>query len=99
MVVVVPRLAEGDRGEPGQVARLIAGGERPAPEGMAERVDAEGHVVEEKDPDGAAPQQPGEPARDGAAQRESQAEGDGEADRGIINRAGLKSCATPYRFS
>ena len=48
MVVVVPGLAERDRGEPGQVARLIAGCERSPAEEVAERVDAEGDVVQEQ---------------------------------------------------
>src|SRR5688572_18887299 len=49
VVVVVPGLAEGERREPGEVAGLIAGGERPPAEVVAERVDAEGRVVQEED--------------------------------------------------
>ena len=45
VVVVVPRLPEGDRGQPGQVARFIAGGERPPAEKMTQRVDAERRVM------------------------------------------------------
>src|SRR5438477_11217295 len=50
VVVVVPRLAERKRREPGQVPRLVPGLERLAAEEVTERVDAEGDVVEEEDP-------------------------------------------------
>ena len=46
VVVVVPRLAERQRREPGEVARLVAGVEALAAEEVAQRVDAVGHVVQ-----------------------------------------------------
>ena len=42
VVVVVPRLAEGEEGQPREVARLVAGVEAPAAEEVAQRVDAVG---------------------------------------------------------
>ena len=46
VVVVVPRLAEGQRRQPQQVARLIVGRKAPAAEEVTQRVDAVGHVVQ-----------------------------------------------------
>src|SRR4051812_30109124 len=48
VVVVVPRLAEREERQPEQVARLVAGRELPAPEEVAERVDAVGRVVQDE---------------------------------------------------
>jgi hypothetical protein len=48
MVVVVPGLPEGDRRQPGEVAGLIAGDERSPAEEVAERVDAEGGVMQKE---------------------------------------------------
>ena len=57
------------RREPGEVARLVGGREAPAAEDVAERVDAVGDVVQDEDPHRAAPEQPGQPARDDPADR------------------------------
>ena len=59
VVVVVPGLAERERREPEQVARLVAGLEVPAAEEVAQRVDAVGHVVDDEHAHEAAPQQAG----------------------------------------
>jgi hypothetical protein len=58
MVVVVPGLPEGDRLQPGEGAGLIAGDERSPAEEVAERVDAEGGVMQKEHAHGDA-----EPAR------------------------------------
>src|SRR5678815_2237339 len=71
VVVVVPRLAEGERREPRQVARLVGGAERPPSEAVAERVDAEGRVMQQEDAHGSAPQQSCEPSGDRAGQGEA----------------------------
>src|SRR5687768_14748093 len=57
VMVVVPRLPERQWGEPGEVARLVAGREWPAPEAVAERVDRVRGVVQQHDAHGAAPQE------------------------------------------
>ena len=57
MVVVVPRLAERQRRQPDEVARLVVGVEAPAADEVAQRVDRERHVVQQEDPHQAAPQQ------------------------------------------
>jgi hypothetical protein len=49
VVVVVPRLAEGGKRQPGDVGGPVAGREPPAAEEVADRVDAEGRVVQEED--------------------------------------------------
>ena len=79
VVVVVPRLAEGERCEPGEVAGVVAGGERSPAEEVAQRVDAEGHVVEQEDAHGSAPQEAGEPADERAGQREAESRTGGQA--------------------
>ena len=79
VVVVVPRLAEGQQREPREVARLVAGVEAPAPEEVAQRVDREGHVVQDEHPHGAAPQQAGERGGEGAADEPAQPERGAEA--------------------
>ena len=67
MVVVVPGLAEGRDRDQGEVARLVAGLEVALAEDVAERVDAVGEVVQDEDPDQAAPEQAGERGEEGAA--------------------------------
>src|SRR5580765_8524229 len=55
VVPVVPRLAERrDRQQP-EVAALVASAERLLAEEVADRVDREGHVLEQEDPDEAGP--------------------------------------------
>src|SRR5688572_8763626 len=78
-MVVVPRLTEGDRSEPGEIACLVPGRERTATEAVAERVDAEGRVVQEEDANRASPKQAGETAGDGSGQRNTETERQGEA--------------------
>ena len=56
VVVVVPRLAEGDPGEPPDVARLVLDAEAARAEEVADGVDRPGDVVEQEDPDQAAPE-------------------------------------------
>src|SRR4051794_32471587 len=56
VVAVVPRLAERERREPREVARLVAGGERAPAEEMAERVDGVRDVVQKQHPYQPAPQ-------------------------------------------
>src|SRR5438477_8914212 len=77
-MVVVPCLTERDRGEPGEVSGLTTGAERRAAEEVAQRVDAEGRMVQEEDADRAAPEQPGQAADKGAAQQHAEAEGERE---------------------
>src|SRR5581483_6016207 len=60
VVVVVPGLAEGRQREPGEVARVVAGGEAATAEEVAERVDGEGGVVEQEDAHRSSPEQAGE---------------------------------------
>src|SRR3954452_19923226 len=60
VVVVVPGLAEGQRREPQQVARLVARVELLAAEEVAERVDRVGDVVQQEDAHEPAPQHPGQ---------------------------------------
>src|SRR5690242_1744980 len=55
VVVVVPGLAQRRKGEEPVVAALVPAGIRPAPEHVADRVDAPGDVLEERDPHQAAP--------------------------------------------
>src|SRR5690348_14398974 len=57
MVVVVPCLAESEWCEPGEVARLIASRERSPAEEVAQRVDTERHVMQEKHAHRPSPQQ------------------------------------------
>jgi len=79
VVVVVPGLAEGQRCEPGEVAGLIARGERSPAEVVAQRVDAEGRVMQEEHAHRSAPQQTGQPAHDRAGQCHAEAEGNRQA--------------------
>src|SRR5688500_18634346 len=58
VMVVVPGLAERDPGEPPDIARLVARDEASATPEVADRVDREGDVVEQEDPDGSAPDEP-----------------------------------------
>src|SRR3712207_1259176 len=60
VVVVVPRLAERQRRQPGEVARLVGGAEPAPAEEVAQRVDGEGDVVEQEDAHEAAPEQRGQ---------------------------------------
>ena len=74
VVVVVPGLAErGDR-EPEHVGRLVVRREAPAAEEVADRVDREGHVVDQEDAHEARPEErrnrSGEPTRQRQARRE-----------------------------
>ena len=57
VVVVVPRLAERGEREPDDVGRVVVGGEAPAAEEVADRVDRPGDVVHEEDPHEPAPEQ------------------------------------------
>src|SRR5450755_3741741 len=76
MVVVVPRLSEGQRRKPREISGLVVGGERSATEGMAQRVDTEGGVMQEEDAHRSAPQECGEPAAERAGQCHPEAERD-----------------------
>ena len=92
VVVVVPRLAEGQQRQPREVARLVVGVEAPAPEEVAQRVDREGDVVQDEQPHGAAPQQAGERRGERAADQPAQAERGAEAadrpvEEGAIDEA------------
>ena len=92
MVVVVPRLAEGQHRQPREVARLVVGVEAPAPEEVAQRVDREGHVVQDEQPHGAAPQQAGQRGGERPADQPAQAErgaeaADGPVEEGAIDEA------------
>src|SRR5690349_11897858 len=60
---------------------MVTGGERSPAVEVAQRVDAEGRVMEEEDPHGSAPQQAGEPALDGSGQGDAEAEWQGESGR------------------
>ena len=60
VVVVVPGLAETEKGEPPDVSRLVARGEAAPAEEVADRVDREGDVVKQEDADAAAPNEAGE---------------------------------------
>src|SRR5215472_13951046 len=60
MVQVVPGLAEGRNGQPGDVARLVPDFEVLVPERVADRVDRPGHVVQEADADQAGPEEGGD---------------------------------------
>ena len=57
MVVVMPRLAEGDPGEPPDVPRLVLDPEPARADEVAHGVDRPGDVVEQEDPDHAAPEE------------------------------------------
>src|SRR2546423_276437 len=74
VVVVVPRLAERERREPGEVARLVVRLVAPAPEEVAQRVDAERQLVAEEDPHRAAPEHRREPAGHRAGERDAEPE-------------------------
>jgi hypothetical protein len=80
VVVVVPRLAERGEGEPEHVGRLVLGGEAPAAEEVADRVDREGHVVDEEDAHQAGPEERRQPARETARDQPAQPEGNGEPE-------------------
>ncbi len=56
VMVVVPGLAERERREPQQVARVVLGGEAPPAEEVTQRVDAVGDVMQREDAHRAAPQ-------------------------------------------
>ena len=81
MVVVVPGLAEGRDRDQGEVARLVAGLEVAVAEDVAERVDAVGEVVQDEDPDEAAPEQAGDAGEEGAADDPAEGEGQQQAER------------------
>ena len=57
VVQVVPRLAEGQDGQPVHVPRLVPDLELLLAEGVADRVDRPGHVMQEGDPDQAGPEE------------------------------------------
>ena len=57
VVVVVPGLAERGDGEPEHVGRLVLGREAPPAEEVADRVDREGHVVDQEDAHEAGPEE------------------------------------------
>src|SRR5689334_6596526 len=81
-MVVVPSLAEGERRQPGEVSRLIGGGEGAAAEEVTEGVDAEGDVVQEEDPHGPAPEQAQKAAVEAPGQRHPEREGEGQSEDG-----------------
>src|SRR6516162_9123258 len=60
VVQVVPGLAEGRDGQPGDVARLVPDFEVLVPERVADRVDRPGDVVQQADADQAGPEEGGE---------------------------------------
>ena len=92
VVVVVPRLAEGQHRQPREVARLVVGVEAPAPEEVAQRVDREGDVVQDEQPHGAAPQQAGQRGGERPADQPAQAERGAEAaDRPSRGRCDRRS--------
>ena len=66
MVAVVESLAKGRDRDQRQVAGVVGGVELPLAEDVAERVDAVGEVVQDEDPDEAAPEQAGEGGEEGA---------------------------------
>src|ERR1039458_4734630 len=68
MVVVMPRLPESERRQPREIARLIAGRERPPAEAMAQRVDAERRAMQDEHPYRGAPQKSGQPSGERAGQ-------------------------------
>src|SRR5204863_1402884 len=80
MVVVMPGLSERWQREPEDVGGPILGLEAARPEEVAHGVDAPGDVVEEKNPDEAAPQKPEEPTSERARDREPRRERDREAE-------------------
>src|SRR5258706_6220215 len=57
MMQVVPRLAERQHGQPRHVLRLVPGLELALTEGVADRVDRPGDVMQERDPDQAGPEE------------------------------------------
>ena len=73
VVPVVPGLAHAERGQDAQVAAVVVGRERPAAEGVAQRVDAPRHVVEDEDPHEPCPQQRAERGAEAAAEEPAQA--------------------------
>src|SRR6187200_1238072 len=80
VVVVVPGLAEGEWSQPSEVAGVIAGGKRAPAEVVAQRVDAEGRVMQQEDAHRSAPQKPRQTAAERTGQRHAEGEGDGEPD-------------------
>src|SRR6476469_5583972 len=78
VMVVVPGLAKGGKGEQGEVARLVGGLVRAPAEDVAERVDAVGEVMQHEDADHAAPEQPGQSGDERAADRVAEQEGNEE---------------------
>ena len=90
VVVVVPRLAEGERRQPPDVARLVGRVEAAAAGEVADRVDGVGDVVDDEHPHAAAPQQAGQarrapsrpaPSRPGSRARDRRAPRRGRAGR------------------
>src|SRR5580700_82596 len=65
VVQVVPGLAEGPYGQPGDVARLVAHLELLAAERVADGVDRPGDVVQQRDADQAGPEEGGQRAVNG----------------------------------
>src|SRR6185312_17488770 len=57
VVQVVPRLAEREHGQPGDVLRLVPGVELALAERVADRVDRPGDVVQERNPDQPGPEE------------------------------------------
>ena len=62
VMVVVPRLAEGQRRQPGDVARVVAGLEAAAAEEVTQRVDRVRDVVQQQDPHAPPHSRPVRPA-------------------------------------
>src|ERR1700728_1558344 len=75
VVVVVPRLAQGEGREPGEVARMVARVVAAPPEEVAQRIDRVGDVVQHEHPHGTAPQQSCQPGCPGSANRVAEPEG------------------------
>jgi hypothetical protein len=76
VVVVVPRLAEGGQCQPEDIGGLVVRAEPPLAEEVADRVDREGHVVDQEDPHEAGPEERGQAADQLAVDAPAGQEGD-----------------------
>ena len=97
VVVVVPGLAERQQRQPTDVGRLVVRLEAPAAEEVADRVDAEGGVVQEEDAREPAPHQRQEGTGQGSLDRQADQEGDRQAgdDQRLLQRVDHAQPAVP----
>ena len=95
VVVVVPGLAERDPREPPDVARLVLDAEAARADEVADRVDRPRDVVEQEDPDQAAPEQRLQPGAERAAPEP--AGGEREQQRAARPRARTSARRRPCR--